>query len=509
MKSKLPLKPARSIRFRLIVAVNSILFLFAVAFLVYDYGREINDRFDEKKTALEEEAKTLLPGILHLQPHGLQAIQTYVDDVCGRMENAESPNHHIAVDLHGTLIQAHAHHRQSDELVAAMKKAAENDQQRVRSAENDLVVGIQTQGNATVIVSENVSRIRSQVFSDVMRRMWSLALMGLVAATMVNLMLVRMVSRPLQSLVSKVREVGQGSFETQLASFGSAELDYLSAEINAMSDALKASERERKSRLDKARLIQENLLPDDIEVPGVNVGMIYTPAEEVGGDYFDILPHGENGWLICIADATDHGVPAAMTAAMLKTLLLQTKELATSPAEILLQMNRTFMDVNLYGDFASIILLRLDLDTQHLTFANAGHDPAWLIESEGKVHELMATGTLLGIDEDTDWEDETIELSENCRLALSTDGITETFNSDENQFGKQRLLDLLLEHACLPASQTAKLIHENVNEFRGEQTQSDDVTLLLLDFVLKESKANNSPVESVDAGVSLSTESVE
>ena len=151
------------------------------------------------------------------------------------------------------------------------------------------------------------------------------------------------------------------------------------------------------------------------------------------------------------------------------------------------------MKVNLYGDFASIILLRIDLKAKTLTYANAGHDPAWLIDGDQQPHELLATGTLLGILEDGDWKDETVQISEGCRLAISTDGITETFNAAEKEFGKQRLLDLLLQHYSLSATETAELVHESVREFRGDENQKDDVTLLLMDWVMKQSEKDQKP----------------
>ena len=195
----------------------------------------------------------------------------------------------------------------------------------------------------------------------------------------------------------------------------------------------------------KARDIQQNLLPHDVEIPGVNIAITYNPAEELGGDYLDILPQGKDRWLVCVADATGHGVPAAMSAAMLKTLLLQASERSDSPAEILSEMNRVFMQVQIFGDFASLILIEIDFAAQTIGYANAGHDPAWLIDAAGEVQELEATGTLLGIDEDATWEEEFGALAEGTRLAISTDGITETFGAHDEMFSKERLLSTLLE----------------------------------------------------------------
>jgi sigma-B regulation protein RsbU (phosphoserine phosphatase) len=466
-----------------VLAVNGVLLLLVGAFLVYDYSQELNDRFDEKKTALEEEAKTLLPGVVHLQPHGRETVQAYVDDVCGRMDDADSPRHHIVVEMDSELVQAHAHHRQSEELVIAMKSAVDNDRQRLRTANNDLVVGVHSQDGTTVLVSEDVADIRSQVLRDEIRRMWALVLIGLIGAVIVNIVMVRMVSRPLNKLVTKVREVGTGNFSSTLGTFGSTELNFLSTEINAMSDALESSQRERKIRLNKARKIQENLLPQNHrDTSGIQIGNLYVPAEEVGGDFYDVLPCGKDQWLICVADATDHGVPAAMSAAMLKTLLLQAMESTNSPGEMLAIMNGSFMQVHLDGDFASIILVYIDLTNQKLVYANAGHDPAWLIEPNGEAIELSATGTLLGIDCDAKWDDVENRIGPRWRLAIATDGITETFNSDQQVFGRDRLLSELLSIVDEDAQKTADEINQSVSLFRGDQLQADDVTLLILDF---------------------------
>ena len=484
--------PRHSIRFQLVAAVNGVLLMLVGAFLVYDYTRELHDRLDEKKTALEEEAKTLLPSVLHLEPHGLETVQAYVDDVCGRMDETDSPRHHIVVEMDGKLVQAQAHHRQSKELVNAMQRAANNDRQRIRTDKNDLVVGVQTQNGTSVFVSEDVANIRKQVLGDEIRRMWALILMGLVGAVIVNIALMRMVGRPLNILVTKVREVGNGNYSTELGSFGSTELNFLSTEINAMSNALEASQRERQIRLNKAREIQENLLPrNHRDIHGMAIVSVYEPAEEVGGDFYDVLPCGENQWLVCVADATDHGVPAAMSAAMLKTLLLQALESTKAPGQLLKIMNHLFMRVHLYGDFASIILIHIDLDNQKLAYANAGHDPVWLIDADNNVTDLSATGTLLGIDADASWDETTESFGDNWRLAIATDGITETYGDDKIFFGRDRLLSELLSNPNEGIAASAERIRQTVSNFRGDQPQSDDVTFLVLEFNLESRQHND------------------
>lgn len=473
---------SRSIRFRLLVSVNSVMLLMLIGFLVLDYRRELKTHIHDKQVSLEEEAKTLLPGVIHLVPHGQAALQNYVDDVCARMEDVDSPGHHIAVELDGKLIQAHAHHRASHDMGAAMKAAAASVNNQSQFNRQELVVGSQSELGTTVYVSENVGQLKSAVIAATLRRMSGLLFMAFVAAIIINLVLLRLISQPLSELVNQVRRIGRGQFEIGHREFGTSELDYLSSEISSMGKRLSDADKQRRNRLNKAREIQTNLLPKNFDIPGMNVAFTYTPAEEVGGDYFDIQPHGENAWLICVADATGHGVPAAMSAAMLKTLLLQAKDLSDSPAEILSEMNRRFMEVNLCGDFATIIVLRIDFGTKKMSYANAGHDPAWLIDSSGKATELPATGTLLGIIEDDCWEEISMPLQEPLRLAISTDGITEAFNAEEQQFGRETLLDEIVNRIDKNVEESAEEVNEVLQQYRGDEEQLDDVTLLLIDI---------------------------
>ncbi len=472
-----------SIRVRLLIVTSSVILVFVAILITLDYRREILHHFDEKHADLLDEAKTVLPGVLHLKSHGSEAVQNYIDSICARMDDKNSPEHHIAIRIGGNLyLQANTEHLVSKERLAAIFAATNGQTTRLRLQEDDLLVASYTETDTQIIVSENVSQLRSAVFGDELFRLIGIGLMGIIADAVVNLLLVRLVGRPLELLSEQVRLVGKGDFEARTPPFGTRELNFLSSEINAMSVSLAASERDRKSRLQKASDIQQNLLPHDVQIPGVDIAITYSPAEEVGGDYLDILPQGENRWLICVADATGHGVPAAMSAAMLKTLLLQASERSDSPAEILREMNRIFMQVQIFGDFASLILIEIDFEAEILKYANAGHDPAWLIDTSDDVTELAATGTLLGIDADASWEEVTIELTPKSRLAISTDGITETFGTDDEMFSKERLLETLLSPPNQTVAETNERARQAVDAHRGTGEQTDDVTLLLMEF---------------------------
>ena len=117
-------RPWNSIRFQLLAAVNGTLMIIVAVFLAYDYQREFAARMSLKQIALEEEAKTLLPGVQQARHQGTDSVQEYVDAVCERMQDTDSPGHHIAVQLNGRTLQATAHHRASQEILRAMRQAA-------------------------------------------------------------------------------------------------------------------------------------------------------------------------------------------------------------------------------------------------------------------------------------------------------------------------------------------------------------------------------------------------
>jgi serine phosphatase RsbU (regulator of sigma subunit) len=475
-------QPKPTVRSRLLLAVNLPLAALLAVFLAYDYSRELGQRLDEKRIALEEEAKTMLPAVLQVRHHGAGSVQRYIDTVCGRMQDAESPGHHIAAELDGETFQAAAHHRASPEIMLAMRQAARSFSHRAPFGETELIVGSQQRDGATVYVSETLEDLRAAVMGDIVRRLVGFALSAMVVALVVNVVLVRIVSKPLDRLVGTVQQIGAGQLGTEAEPFSTAELDYLAGEINAMSNSLAAADRDRKAQMAKARDIQRNLLPHDIAAPEINVAHVFEPADDVGGDYYDILPLDDGAWLFCVADVTGHGVPAAMTAAMLKTLLLQAAESLASPAEMLRLINQRFTAVSLAGDFATMALVRAVPRAGSLTYASAGHEPPWLAPLNGQPRELPSTGLILGIDAEAAWEDVTIDMAMGDRLLIVTDGVSETFNREGKMFGRERLGGVLGESRDLSVEQAAGRINEALKDFRGDAAQTDDVTLVLFEI---------------------------
>jgi serine phosphatase RsbU (regulator of sigma subunit) len=457
--------------------------LLLLAFLSVDYHREIADRVVQTHLALEDEAKTLLPALLHLRPQGTRAIQEYVDTVCGQMQDASSPGHHIGARVDDVELQATAHHRESPELFVAMQAAAQSPTHRARFGTEELVVGSSRNDHVGVYVSEYLTNIQRSARGQALLRLARIMLLAVVATIVVNLVFLRMAAKPLEKLVATVREIAKGRLGIQAGPFHAAELEYLAKEINSMSVSLAEVERRRCQEMAKARRIQEHLLPQQVAVPRLSVSHLYQPATEVAGDYYDILQLPDGTWLLCIADVAGHGVPAAMSATMLKTFLLHAAEYQVSPDHLLSFVNDRFTAISLEEVFASMLLVRWNPESAMLEYASAGHEIAWLVSMKnGSLRKLSSTGLLLGISPGATWTTDTIVMAPGDRLLMVTDGVTEAFDGRSEPFGRDRLSDLFLQCSTSPLPETIRRLDEALTAYREGRPPTDDTTVLAIQF---------------------------
>ncbi|MFW6170198.1 MAG: PP2C family protein-serine/threonine phosphatase [Planctomycetota bacterium] len=471
----------RSIRFRLLAAVNAAIAILVGVFLAVDYQQEITRRVAEKHVALEDETKTLLPAVMRVRMHGEVAVQRYIDDVCGRMRDRSSPGHHIAVEIGDSVLQAVAHHRASAAILAAMKQAASSDSHRARVDDEELVVGSIREADTTVYISEYMSNIRRAARERVFARLPRILLLMLVTAIVINLVFLRMAARPLRKLVDTVRRIARGEVGLQTGPFKSEEFNHLAGAVNSMSTSLAENERQRRAERLHARHIQEQLLPGHVKVSGLRLAPFLQPAEDVAGDYYDIISMPDGACLVCIADVTGHGVPAALSATMLKAYLQDAAVHHGDPGDILRFLNHRLAGVSRTDNFATMFLGVFSPDRKKLSYANAGHGPGLLLRCSGQLDELPSTGLILGVLQDADWKVEERAIGPGDRLLLTTDGVTEAMNEKEQLFGKKRLIRELEQCEQSSAEECVSRIQGRVREHCGARPPTDDMTLLAID----------------------------
>jgi serine phosphatase RsbU (regulator of sigma subunit) len=469
-----------SITLRLLLAVNIPLAVVLAVLLSVDYQRQMRNSIAERQSWLNEEARLLYRGLYYLGENDhIGAIQRLINAAATRLPKSPSSMHHVAVRWRGGLIQSNENAEASQELLAAINRADRSSDRLTMLDEETVVLGRFSDSNVTVYVAELATNIKQATRHHILWHLTSVLVLGVIAAVIVNFVIWKIVGRPLRRLARSVTSITADRLAVPYQECGSRELDELSAVIHTMSETLAANEETRRTQLARARRIQEHLLPSEITVPGLSIARLFKPAEDVAGDYYDIVPLTDGSWLICIADVAGHGIPAAIGAAILKAVLLDAATHNTEPNDILQQLNTRLMSL-LPDQFVSMCVAKWLPDSTELLYASAGHEPAILIRQRRVPETLDATGPLLGISENSCWETHTCWLATGDRVLLVTDGLAEAASPQGALFGRDSLTALLQTSAELPSEDAIKLLEQSIVEHRQGEPSTDDCTVVLL-----------------------------
>ena len=237
--------------------------------------------------------------------------------------------------------------------------------------------------------------------------------------------------------------------------------------------------------LNLAQEVQQNLLPqrpprlDSIDVAGRS---LY--CDETGGDYYDYieLPNRSQG--IVVGDVSGHGVSAALLMASVRGYLRARATLAGSTGDIITAVNRLLsMDTAETGQFMTLFYLVVEPLNNRIIWVRAGHDPGFLYcPHSDQFEELSGAGLALGVDENWNYDDYNRKVEQGQIVLLTTDGIFEAHNSAGEMFGKARFKEVVRKNAGLEAEGIRKAVFEAVTEYRGDEPQEDDITLVVLKF---------------------------
>jgi len=273
--------------------------------------------------------------------------------------------------------------------------------------------------------------------------------------------------------------------------FNASDLQLLSAfgvQIAVMLDRARLyeeanSQRQRmESELKMARALQVNLLPSHLpEIPGFNLAASWHSAREVAGDFYDIFPLPGGRWGVLIGDVCDKGVPAAMYMVLARSLIRSGAQLNPSPAKLLTHVNRALIEQSPNNMFVSIFYGIIDPAKRSLTYSLAGHNPPFLGRGiEDKVERLLRGGPVIGILPKVRLSDNRITFLPGDVLVAYTDGLTEAFNKQGEQFGEQRLEEHVHDHKKKSARKVLDGIEHQLHSFIAGASQSDDITLLVM-----------------------------
>ena len=239
-------------------------------------------------------------------------------------------------------------------------------------------------------------------------------------------------------------------------------------------------ERRTGQEMEIAKQVQARLFPQTqpplktLEYAGVCI-----QARKVGGDYYDFLDLGQERLGFVIGDISGKGIAAALLMANLQANVRSQCAIALDQLQRLMcSVNQLFCENTPDGSFATFFFAEYDDLTGRLRYANCGHLPGLLLRSDNSVERLEATATVLGIFKKWDCEIGECQLHPGDTLALYTDGITETYDSADEQFGEQRLVEALQRHRSSSSQAALASIVDEVHRFSPHE-QHDDITLII------------------------------
>jgi len=251
--------------------------------------------------------------------------------------------------------------------------------------------------------------------------------------------------------------------------------------MHAAKQQQKAAVQDRLQRdLRVARQIQRSLLPaSEPEIVGMDFGIHYEPAYQIGGDFYDFIWHDKEHMGIVIGDVSGKAISAALYMASLTSQLRSRAAIARTPAKLLSKVNESMVQLGDDGMFATLAYLVYDLKSRSLIFTNAGHMTP-LLRRDGKVYPIYAEQahcTPVGIMEGMEFGEARIQLHSGDLLILTTDGVHEAYNPAGEEYGIKRL-SRRVRSAQGSASDVVKAILEDLDGFVGNGPQTDDITIM-------------------------------
>ncbi len=371
---------------------------------------------------------------------------------------------------------------------------------KVRINNDEYLISIaQTKAFGLSIVSTISESDALSVTKFLIQRAIYFAIFIIALSTIIIVFLSRGLSKPIEKLYQRALSIGQGDFESTVEIKTRDELGTLGDSFNQMSqDILQYIDKmKEKARLDEevkvAKLVQEEFFPPkDIENDSVCISSYAAPASECGGDWWG---HYEfNEYIITIiADATGHGLPAALLTSAINSafnsikIRLNEDPTQLSPALITSHLNKV---INLSNNqiLLTAFISVYNTKTKEYSYTNASHLEVLKVPKKDEITKadilplLEAKGPRLGDKEDSTYSYETIILEPGELLVYMTDGITEAENTDGKQWGLRNLLKILMSYSKHTSKEIRDTIVSVVYDHRGSDSFDDDLTLICLEI---------------------------
>ena len=327
------------------------------------------------------------------------------------------------------------------------------------------------------------------------RPMMTLLLIGVFAAGVALIyLLIAIFVRPIQALTDGVRAIGEGSLNDEIKIEGPKEIGEIARAFNEITAKFRDAQKNvvEQERLQKemqvAQEIQHTLLPKGVpEIGGYDIASYYKAAKEVGGDYYDFVKVDDDNLGVVVADVSGKGVPGSLVMTMIRTALRMEARGNYSAAEVMARMNDFVTEDMKKGMFVTIFYSILDSKNRIISYASAGHNPMILYRAEtDETYFLNPRGFPVGISlpDDTLFrrsiDVEKIKLKKDDMVVIYTDGVTEAMNENREQYGEERLIQLIKASGKLSPQEFIDRLSADIKEFTGDQPQNDDITVVAI-----------------------------
>ena len=238
--------------------------------------------------------------------------------------------------------------------------------------------------------------------------------------------------------------------------------------------------------LNISREIQQAILPKKFppfpDEPSFDIYASMVAAHEVGGDFYDFFMIDKHRLGFVIGDVSGKGISAAIFMAVSRTLIRATGLKGDSVSECMRYANNLLCKESVSSMFVTVFYGILNTQTGIVDYVNAGHNPPFLLSSDGISMVEITDGLALGVLDDFSFRSGKLELKKGDKLILYTDGVIDAYNQEETVYGEEKFINFLNHSFNLPVEALIKTSFVDINDFVGDAPQSDDITLLGITF---------------------------
>lgn len=271
--------------------------------------------------------------------------------------------------------------------------------------------------------------------------------------------------------------------------FSENDLEFLTTLVSqaviSMENARLFQETLEKQRIEEelnvARTMQKKLLPKSLpEIPNYDIYGFNIPSRQVGGDYYDVITIDENHYALAIGDVSGKSVPAALLMANLQAALRVMIKRNIPLAEVVGNLNDLIFSNTDPDKYITFFISILNKSENKFQYVNAGHNPPLLCHPNGEIELLEDGGIILGMIPNHNYQTGEIKFTPGDLFYSYTDGVNEAINPDEQEFGNERLVEVIKTHRKKSSQQIADAMLDSIIKFSQNNLQEDDVTMLIL-----------------------------